>query len=121
MKEVEREKTREFLVDWTRCWVFCFSEETPTRWKEIFMNKRLDMFLETQKEMFEETTGIQLNERNEKEFRAIYKEMFMEEVERYLTELKKAKDTELREKIKREGCVRKVDNSEGKVKRKRKK
>lgn len=120
MKDKEKEKTREFLVDWTRCWVFCFSEETSTRWKEIFMNKRLDMFLETQKEMFEETTGIQLNERNEKEFRAIYKEMFMEEVERYLTELKKTKDTELREKIKREGCVRKAQEPTNK-KRKSKK
>ena len=106
MKQSEKDKVREFLIPWTSAYVFCFSEESSDRWKKIFCKK----------------IGIDLsNERNLKEFKTIYEELFMEEVEKYLTELKKTKDEELREKIKREGVARKKDSSDGKVQRKRKK
>ena len=122
MKQSEKDKIREFLIPWTSAYVFCFSEESSDRWKKIFCQKRLETWLATDKDMIEEKIGIDLsNERNLKEFKTIYEELFMEEVEKYLTELKKTKDEELREKIKREGVTRKVDSSDGKVKRKRKK
>lgn len=122
MKQSEKDKVREFLIPWTSAYVFCFSEESSDRWKKIFCQKRLETWLATDKDMIEEKIGIDLsNERNLKEFKTIYEELFMEEVEKYLTELKKTKDEELREKIKREGVARKKDSSDGKVQRKRKK
>ena len=71
--------------------------------------------------MIEERTGVKLdNQKNLKEFKQIYENLFMEEVEKYLLELKKTRDEEAREKIKKEGVTRKVDGSDSKVKRKRK-
>lgn len=120
MKQAEKDLTREYLVDYTSCYVFCFCEETPDRWKKIFIEKRLETFLETKKDVFEEITGIKLNETNLKDFTKIYKELFLEEIEKYLTELKKTKDAELKEEIRKHGVKRKVDHPSDKKKKKRK-
>lgn len=120
MTKNEKEITRDFLIPWTNCFVFCFSQESTKQWKERFMNQRLERFLEDNTDLFETATGIELNEKNLKDFKLIYCEMFMQYVEEYLAVLKKTRDEETREKIKREGVARKVDSSEGKVKRKRK-
>lgn len=122
MKQSEKDKVREFLIPWTSAYVFCFSEESSDRWKKIFCQKRLETWLATDKDMIEEKIGIDLsNERNLKEFKTIYEELFMEEVEKYLTELKKTKDEELREKIKREGVARKPQESTNKKKKSKRK
>ena len=46
MKQNEREKTREFLVDWCKCYVYCFTNESTDKWKKKFMEDRLNRFLE---------------------------------------------------------------------------
>lgn len=111
MKEKERERINEFLIPWVRCYVFCFSNESTDKWKKIFCEKRLNTFLETSKDMIEEVLGIDLdNQKTLKEFKKIYEELFLKEVEEYLTVLKKTKDEEEREKIKMNGVKRKTTN-----------
>ena len=120
MRDKEKENVREFLIPWVRGYVFCFSNESSDKWKKIFCQKRLETFLATDRDMIEERTGVKLdNQKNLKEFKQIYEDLFMEEVEKYLSELKKTRDEEAREKIKKEGVQRKVD-SPSKKKSKRK-
>ena len=80
------------------------------------MEDRLNRFLEDNTDLFETSTGILLNEKNLKDFKVIYRELFMEEVEMYLKALKKAKDEEERERIKRDGCRRKPQERDSKKK-----
>ena len=120
MKQNEKEKTRDFLVDWCKCYVYCFTNESTDKWKKKFMEDRLNRFLEDNTDLFETSTGILLNEKNLKDFKVIYRELFMTEVEEYLKALKKAKDEEEREKIKREGVKRKVESSTSNRKTKKK-
>ena len=122
MKDREKEIVREFLMPWVRGYVFCFSNDSTEKWKKIFCQKRLETFLATDKDMIEERTGVKLdNQKNLNDFKKIYEGLFMEEVERYLTELKKTKDEETREKIKRDGIQRKVDSSSNSKKKSKKK
>ena len=114
MKQSEKEKTREFLVPWTDCYVFCFSQDSSDKWKKKFMEDRLNRFLEDNKDMFETATGIELNEKNLKDFKAIYREMFMTYVEEYLKELKKAKTDEAKEKILKDGVKKTTKKSKKK-------
>ena len=109
-----REKTRDFLVDWCKCYVYCFTNESTDKWKKKFMEDRLNRFLEDNKDMFETTTGIELNEKNLKDFKAIYREMFMAYVEEYLKELKKAKTDEAKEKILKDGVKKTTKKSKKK-------
>ena len=121
MKDKEKEVVREFLIPWVRGYVFCFSNDSSEKWKKMFCQKRLETFLATDKDMIEERTGIKLdNQKNLNDFKKIYENLFMEEVERYLTELKKTKDEEAREKIKKEGVTRKVDSTDKPKKKRRK-
>jgi hypothetical protein len=122
MKEKEKEIVKEFLLPWVRGFVFCFSNDSTEKWKKMFCQKRLETFLATDKDMIEERTGVKLdNQKNLNDFKKIYESLFMEEVEKYLTELKKTKDEETREKIKREGVTRKVDSSSNSKKKTKKK
>ena len=98
MKQSEREKINEFLIPWVKGYVFCFSNESTDKWKKIFCKKRLETFLATDKDMIEEVTG-----RNLKEFKQIYEELFLSEVEKYLVELKKAKTEEAKDEIRKNG------------------
>ena len=104
MKQSEREKINEFLIPWVKGYVFCFSNESTDKWKKIFCKKRLETFLATDKDMIEEVIGIDLdNQRNLKEFKQIYEELFLSEVEKYLVELKKAKTEEAKDEIRKNG------------------
>lgn len=121
MNDKEKEIVKNFLIPWVNGYVFCFSTESTDKWKKIFCKKRIETFLATDKDMIEERTGVNLDkQKNLKEFKQIYEDLFMQEVENYLTELKKTKNEEEREKLKSEGVVRKSDVLEGRVKRKRK-
>lgn len=122
MKDTERERVRDFLVDWIICWKPCFDNtEVSERWIKIFCDKRLETFLAVDKDMIEEKTGVDLdNQRNLNEFKKIYKEMFIEEINDHINQLKKIKDEEEREQYKKKCVVRKPQTDE-KVKRKRKK
>lgn len=119
MKQNEREKTRDFLVDWCKCYVYCFTNESTDKWKKKFMEDRLNRFLEDNTDLFETSTGILLNEKNLKDFKTIYKELFMEEVEMYLKALKKAKDEEEKEEIRKNGIKRKTQGESSKKKSKK--
>ena len=119
MKQNEKEKTREFLVDWCKCYVYCFTNESTDKWKKKFMEDRLNRFLEDNTDLFETSTGILLNEKNLKDFKVIYRELFMEEVEMYLSALKKTKDEEERERIKRDGVKRRTSDISSKKSKKK--
>ena len=122
MKDREKEIVKEFLIPWVRGYVFCFSNDSTEKWKKMFCKKRLETFLATDKDMIEERTGVKLdNQKNLNDFKKIYEDLFMEEVEKYLTELKKTKDEEAREEIKKNGVTRKVDSSDKSKKKTKKK
>ena len=122
MKQSEKDKTREFLIDWIICWKPCFDNvEVSEKWIEMFCNKRLETFLAVDKDMIEEKIGIDLdNQKNLNEFKKIYKEMFIDEIHDHINQLKKIKDEEEREQYKKKCVVRKPQTDE-KSRKKRKK
>lgn len=121
MKDKEREIVKDFLVDYIICYKPCVATYTEDRWLEMFCNKRLETFLAIDKDLIEERTGVSLsNQKNLKEFKDIYKEMFMNEMHDHIAQLKKIKDEEEREQYKAK-CVKRKSQEDEKPKKKKRK
>jgi hypothetical protein len=120
MKEKEKEIVKDFLIDYIISFKPCVATYTEDKWLKIFCEKRLTTFLEVEKELIEKKTGINLdNQKTLKEFKIIYKEMFMEEMHDHITQLKKIKDEEERELYKAK-CVKRKSQDDENIKKKKK-
>lgn len=120
MKEKEKEIVKDFLIDYIISFKPCVATYTEDKWLKIFCEKRLTTFLEVDKELIEKKTGINLdNQKTLKEFKIIYKEMFMEEMHDHITQLKKIKDEEERELYKAK-CVKRKSQDDENIKKKKK-
>ena len=120
MKEKEKEIVKDFLIDYIISFKPCVATYTEDKWLKIFCEKRLTTFLEVDKELIEKKTGINLdNQKTLKEFKIIYKEMFMEEMHDHITQLKKIKDEEERELYKAK-CVKRKSQDDEILRKKRK-
>ena len=79
MKKKERELVEKLLTEWIVCYKDCFCQDSSEKWIKIFAEKRLETFLADKKDYIEEITGVDLsNSKNLKEFRSLYKSMFLE-------------------------------------------
>ena len=121
MKKREKEIIENLLIDWISCYKDCFCEYSEEKWIKIFANKRLETFLADKKDYIEEITGVSLdNEKNLKDFRSMYKSMFMEIITNHIQELKMQKSEEEKEQRKREGGVKRKPQGEDSKKKKKK-
>ena len=102
MKKREKELVEELLSDWIVCFKDCFCDTSEERWIKMFANKRLETFLADKKDYIEEVTGLDLNnDKNLKEFRSMYKNMFLEIMTNHIQEVKERKIQEEKERKKR--------------------
>ena len=90
MKKKERELVEKLLTEWIVCYKDCFCQDSPEKWIKMFAEKRLETFLADKKDYIEEVTGVDLsNSKNLKEFRSLYKSMFLEIITNHLVEIGK--------------------------------
>lgn len=100
MTKKEKELTREFLIPYVTEFKYCFSTTTSKKWKEKFCNDRMENFIEDFSETFTNQTKIKLDdEKNLKDFKKIYKEVFLKEVEDYLEKLAKCKTQKQKDEL----------------------
>ena len=111
MKKKERELVEKLLTEWIVCYKDCFCQDSREKWIKMFAEKRLETFLADKKDYIEEITGVDLsNSKNLKEFRSLYKSMFLEIITNHLVEVKNKKSEELKREIKEKGVRRKKGN-----------
>lgn len=111
MKKKERELVEKLLTEWIVCYKDCFCQDSPEKWIKMFAEKRLETFLADKKDYIEEVTGVDLsNSKNLKEFRSLYKSIFLEIITNHLVEVKNKKSEELKREIKEKGVRRKKGN-----------
>lgn len=121
MKQSEKDKIREYVEDYVPCFTPCIGCETSEKYIMIMAEKhgqrRLD---EDNIDQLQITLGFVLNESGKKEFMKIWKEVFKRVMLEYQVELKRCKNEEEKDRIKREGIRRKPQESTSKKKSKRK-
>ena len=111
MKKKERELVEKLLIEWIVCYKDCFCQDSQERWIKMFAEKRLETFLADKKDYIEEITGVDLsNSKILKEFRSLYKSIFLEIITNHLVEVKNKKNEELKREIKEKGVRRKKGN-----------
>ena len=119
MKQDKEIKIREYIENYVPCFTPCIGCETSEKHINIFGKKmglrRLD---DDNIDAIEIVLGFILTEKDKKDFIKIWMEIFKRVMLEYQTELKRCRNEEEKEKLKREGCKRKVDSTMTKRKKK---
>ena len=122
MKQSEKDKIREYVEDYVPCFTPCIGCETTERYIGIMAEKhgqrRLD---EDNIDQLQTSLGFVLNESGKKEFMKIWKEVFKRVMLEYQVELKRCKNEEEKDLIKKNGVKRKPQLSENTKKKSKRK
>ena len=119
MKQDKEVKVREYIEDYVPCFTPCISCETTEKYMDIFGKKMCLRRLEDDNiDAVEIILGFTLTEKDKKDFIKIWMEIFKRVMLEYQTELKRCKNEEEKEKIKKHGIKRKVDSTTTKRKKK---
>ena len=118
-KQEKLNRMEDYIKDYVTCFTPCMSQETTEKWINIFGNKMCERRLdEDQIDLVQSQLGFELNDKDKKDFRRLWKDIFKETMLEYIKALKKAKSDEEKEEIrKNNGMVkRKVDSPSKKKK-----
>lgn len=122
MKQDKEKIVREFIEEYVPCFTPCISIETTDKYIEIFGKKmglrRLD---DDNIDAMQTTMGFTLTEKDKKDFMKIWLEIFKRVMEEYRTELKRCKNEEEKDELKKNGVKRKPQGESNKKKSKSKK
>ena len=122
MKQSEKDKIKEYVEDYVPCFTPCIGCEMTEKYIMIMAEKhgqrRLD---EDNIDQLQISLGFVLNESGKKEFMKIWKEVFKRVMLEYQVELKRCKNEEEKDRIKREGIRRKPQLSENTKKKSKRK
>lgn len=120
MKAEKEKVVREYIEDYVPCFTPCIGCETSEKYIDIFGNKmglrRLD---DDNIDAMQTSMGFTLTEKDKKDFMKIWMEVFKRVMLEYQVQLKKCKNEEEKEELKKHGCKRKPqETSKKKTKRK---
>lgn len=120
MKQDKENKVREYIEDYVPCFTPCIGCEMTEKYIDIFGKKMGLRRLEDDNiDAVEIVLGFTLTEKDKKDFIKIWMEIFKRVMLEYQVELRKCKNEEEKEKLKKEGCKRKPQGDTGKKKKKK--
>lgn len=109
----DKKKWYELMEQYCDSHVYEVGTETTTKWMEILFKKRYVNFIDFYEGQIEFKT-----KKAETEFKKDFKDMWMNKLLEYQDALKKARNEEEKDKLKKEGCKRKSQGDTNKKKRK---
>lgn len=119
MKQDKEIKVREYIENYIPCFTACIGCDTSEKYMDIFGKKMgLRRLEEDNIDAIETSLGFIFTEKDKKDFIKIWMEIFKRVMLEYQVELKRCKNEEEKEKLKKSGVVRKVDSSTTKRKKK---
>lgn len=122
MKQSEKNKIKEYVENYVPCFTPCVGCETTERFIGIMAEKHGQRRLDDDNiDQLQIELGFVLNENGKKEFMKIWKEVFKRVMLEYQVELKKCKNEEEKELIKKNGIKRKPQLSENTKKKSKRK
>lgn len=115
MKQDKEVKIREYIENYVPCFTACIGCETTEKYIDIFGKKMATRRLEEDNlDTMETTLGFTLTEKDKKDFVKIWMEIFKRVMLEYQVELRRCKNEEEKEKLKKESVKRKTENTKRK-------
>lgn len=121
MKQNDIEKIREYVEDVVPAFTPCVATETNEKWIKMFGAKMGERRLDDDNlDNMCTLIGVKIEtDKDKKEFMKNWMEIFTRVMNEYITDLKKAKSEEEKEKIRKHGVHRKIDSINDKKKKKK--
>lgn len=117
MKQDKEVKVREYIENYVPCFTACIGCETTEEYIDIFGKKMATRRIEEDNlDTMETTLGFTLTEKDKKDFVKIWMEIFKRVMLEYQVELRRCKNEEEKEKLKKESVKRKTESTKRKKK-----
>lgn len=117
MKQDKEIKVREYIENYVPCFTACIGCEMTEKYIDIFGKKMgLRRLEDDNLDTIETTLGFTFTEKDKKDFIKIWMEIFKRVMLDYQVELRRCKNEEEKEKLKKESVKRKTENTKRKKK-----